>query len=191
MYTCADMTEKFAAYYERTHSANMHTTTHTQAGLGKDHHLLHNKSYRVLCFSALINQMGVPNMPGGPSTGDTMGSWSGKYPDGEFSRPRLKDLRREVAGKIPDQWKDVGLELGLDYGKLSSIESEREYQNNKERFTRVFELWEKQSGHGDVHPYKWKYLLDALHQLEEFHFEEEIRKRLTEVPRTQLVPTSR
>lgn len=120
---------------------------------------------------------------------DMIGSWCEEYPDGEHSEPRLNHLRREIAVKIPDQWKDVGYELHLDHEDLKSIEGK--YQDSKEKFTEVFELWRNQGGcHGHVREYKWKCILEVLNRLKQCRLEKEIRARLTKVPSKQLVPTN-
>lgn len=46
--------------------------------------------------------------------------FTSKYPDGVQSAPELPDLMNEVAAKIPHKWREVGIQLGVEYDKLQS-----------------------------------------------------------------------
>ena len=84
----------------------------------------------------------------------------GDYPDGEYSKPDLRDLLKEIALKAPKHLHRLGLELGLKFVQMEQIETE--YKENTRQFTEVFTRWEQQEDTHGVEPYKWKHILDIL-----------------------------
>ena len=89
-------------------------------------------------------------------------SYSGlhsKYPAGLDSEPELSDLMNEVAAEIPSNWRNVGLQLGLDQGVLDGIalispgDTDHCYRN-------VFTRWKKQNS--TTHPHTWSTIVQAL-----------------------------
>lgn len=126
--------------------------------------------------------MTVPALAIGPSGSNGIeGSWHQYYPDGVYSEPSFNHLRQEVASKIPQEWKEIGYGLRLNYEDLEGIEKEK--NTDKEKFTKVFVLWRKQGGYEGICDYKWIKLLEALNKIKEFRLADELRKRLTHTPK--------
>ena len=53
--------------------------------------------------------------------------------------PQLVDLINEIAVKLPDKWKEIGLGLGLEEYELKKIKLEE--QNINSIFSSVFTQW--------------------------------------------------
>ena len=53
--------------------------------------------------------------------------------------PKLIDLINEIAVKLPDKWKEIGLGLGLEEYELKKIKLEEQYINSI--FSSVFTQW--------------------------------------------------
>ena len=84
----------------------------------------------------------------------------GHYPDGEYSKPELRDLMCEIGQRVAKHWHDIGIQLGLEYEELQDIESN--HKETRRQITEVFNLWKLQGGTNNVEPYKWKSILDIL-----------------------------
>ena len=82
-----------------------------------------------------------------------------KYPAGLISRPELPDLMKEVAANIPNKWRDVGLQLGLDQGVLEGIASISPGDTNL-YYINVFTWWKNLTS--TTHPYTWSTVVQAL-----------------------------
>ena len=82
-----------------------------------------------------------------------------KYPAGLISRPELPDLMKEVAANIPNKWRDVGLQLGLDQGVLEGIASISPGDTNL-YYINVFSRWKNQNS--TTHPHTWSTIVQAL-----------------------------
>ena len=52
-------------------------------------------------------------------------------------------FQANVAAAIPEKWKDVGIELNLEMGKILTVETET--QRNLDRFVEIFDHWQKNS----------------------------------------------
>ena len=92
------------------------------------------------------------------------------------SEPELADLMNEVAADIPNKWRDMGVQLGLDQGRLDAIAYISSGDTNL-CFSNVFTLWKNQM----KHPYTWSKLVDALQSVsvEEISLAEKIKMKLT------------
>jgi len=82
-----------------------------------------------------------------------------KYPAGLDSQPELSDLMNEVAAKIPSNWRDVGLQLGVDHGVLEGIATISLGDTNH-CYANVFTRWKNQNS--TTHPYTWLTIVQAL-----------------------------
>ena len=82
-----------------------------------------------------------------------------KYPAGLASEPKLADLMNEVAAVIPDRWRDVGLQLGLEQGILNGIALNNP-GNSNHCYSDVFTRWRNQNS--TDYPYTWSTILQAL-----------------------------
>ena len=65
----------------------------------------------------------------------------------------------EVAAEIPGKWRDIGLQLGLDQGRLDGIATISPGDNNH-CYSNVFTLWKKHNL--PKHPYTWLTIVQAL-----------------------------
>ena len=97
-----------------------------------------------------------------------------KYPAGLDSEPELPDLMNEVAAAIPNKWKDIGLQLGLDYHILEGIRGD-----NNHCYMDIFTRWKDQNS--IARPYTWLTLVHALQTraVREERLANEIRNKLT------------
>ena len=68
----------------------------------------------------------------------------------------MSDLLNKVAAKIPNKWKNMGIQLNIDGGRLETISTK--CADDLLRFADVFELWK---GCGTP-PYTWATIIDAL-----------------------------
>lgn len=102
-----------------------------------------------------------------------------KYPAGLDSEPELSDLMNEVAAKIPSKWRDMGMQLGLDEGRLDAV-ALISSGNTNHCFSNVFTLWKNQTRH----PYTWLVAVQALQSasVQENRLAEEIKMNLTRQP---------
>jgi len=73
------------------------------------------------------------------------------------NEPQLHELMDLVASRIQGKWRDVGIQLYLDEGELSSI-AESEGQYPLRCFTSVFTTWKKKQ----TRDFSWETLLSAL-----------------------------
>ena len=73
-----------------------------------------------------------------------------KYPAGLDSEPELSDLMNEVAAKIPSKWRDMGMQLGLDEGRLDAI-ALISSGNTNHCFSNVFTLWKNHADETPLH----------------------------------------
>jgi len=98
------------------------------------------------------------------------------FPTSLESEPKLSELMNEVAAKIPNKWRDVGLQLGVTHSELEAFASASSPDTNS-RFTSVFSAWQK---HMNV-PYTWTSLIQALKapSVEEIRLAEKLKNRLT------------
>ena len=56
--------------------------------------------------------------------------------------PKMAQLMNEIAVKLPDKWKDIGRELGLEEYELRQINEEHSFQQSTNQFfSSVFEKW--------------------------------------------------
>ena len=62
----------------------------------------------------------------------------------------------EIAAKIPNRWKDVGLQLGLDHDVLEGIGP----GDASHCYMQVFKQWKSQNS--AEHPYLWSTIVQAL-----------------------------
>ena len=53
----------------------------------------------------------------------------------------MRDLNRYVIKKYAADWKDIGLELGLQFNRLNSIE--KDYHHSKDCFLETLVMWLK------------------------------------------------
>ena len=74
------------------------------------------------------------------------------------STPELGDLMNFVAAKIPEKWREVGIELGLDSADISRIEAEVPTHKSTPCYLAVFYKWESKG----TTEYTWDTLLKAL-----------------------------
>ena len=79
-----------------------------------------------------------------------------KYPAGLDSEPKVQHLVNEIAAKIPNKWKDVGLQLGLDHDVLEGIGP----GDANHCYMKVFKQWKSQNS--AEHPYLWSTIVQAL-----------------------------
>ena len=98
------------------------------------------------------------------------------FPTSLESEPQLSELMNEVAAKIPNKWRDVGLQLGVTHSELEVFGSASSPDTNS-RFTSVFSAWQKHM----IVPYTWKSLIQALKapSVGEIALAEKLKNRLT------------
>lgn len=84
---------------------------------------------------------------------------SSKYPAGLENEPELPDLMNEVAAEIPNRWRDVGIQLGVNHGVLEGIATISLGDTNQ-CYSNVFIRWKNQ--HLETHPYTWSTIVQAL-----------------------------
>ena len=84
----------------------------------------------------------------------------------------------EVAAKIPSEWSDVGLQLGLDQGVLGGIAT-ISLGNANHCYSNVFTRWKNQNS--TTHPYTWSTIVQALKApaVGEERLAEKIKDKLT------------
>ena len=82
-----------------------------------------------------------------------------KYTASLGDEPQLSDLMNEIAAKIPNKWRDVGLQLGLDHGVLEGIAHISPGDSNH-CYSNVFTRWKNQNL--TTHPYTWSTVVQAL-----------------------------
>ena len=82
-----------------------------------------------------------------------------KYPAGLDSKPELFDLMNKVAAKIPNKWRDVGLQLGLDHDVLGGIALISPGDTNH-CYSNIFTRWKNQNS--TTRPYTWSTIVHAL-----------------------------
>ena len=101
-----------------------------------------------------------------------------KYPAGLDSQPELPDLMKEVAAEIPNKWRDVGLQLGLDQGVLEGIASISPGDTNL-YYINVFTRWKNQNS--TTHPHTWSTVVQALESpaVGESRLADEIKSKLS------------
>ena len=71
------------------------------------------------------------------------------------TKPEMKDLANEVIPKVCSKWRDLGLQLNLEYCVLEEIEAD--HQKSAERCTKMLAKWLSQ----DVGA-SWSTLVAAL-----------------------------
>ena len=98
-----------------------------------------------------------------------------KYQSGVQSAPELPDLMNEVAAKIPQKWHDVGIQLGMEYDKLTFLSDSN--PPGSRLFALVFTAW-KNCMKKD---YTWAVLIQALKTpaVNEPRLAEELSTKLT------------
>ena len=74
------------------------------------------------------------------------------------STPKLADLMNFVAAKIPEQWREVGIGLGLDSADIKRIEADIPTHKSTPCYLAVFYKW-KNKGTKEC---TWDTLLKAL-----------------------------
>ena len=84
---------------------------------------------------------------------------SSKYPAGLESEPELPDLMNEVAAEIPNRWRDVGVQLGVDDSVLEGIALISPGDINR-CHSNVFTRWKNQNS--TKYPYTWSTIVQAL-----------------------------
>ena len=72
----------------------------------------------------------------------------------------LKDLMNDVASKIPNMWRSVGIQLGLSNITLDNIEEKMDRKPHAflDSFEQVFTKWEQQG----PSPYTWNTITEVL-----------------------------
>ena len=65
----------------------------------------------------------------------------------------------EVAAKIPNKWRDMGLQLGVDRSVLEGIATTSPGDTNH-CYINVFTQWKNQNS--TIHPYTWSTIAQAL-----------------------------
>lgn len=92
------------------------------------------------------------------------------------SEPELPDLMNEVAAKIPNKWRDMGVQLGLYHQRLDAI-AQISLGDTNLCFSNVFSLWRNQTRY----PYTWLRVVQALESaaVQENRLAEEIKMKLT------------
>ena len=81
------------------------------------------------------------------------------YAAGLDSEPEFPELMNEVAAVIPDKWKDVGLQLGLDPSVLNAIDSNTR-GNTNHAYSAIFDSWKKLNP--SKHAYTWSTVVRVL-----------------------------
>ena len=81
-----------------------------------------------------------------------------KYPAGLEDKPELRDLMNEVAAKIPDKWRQFGIELQLTTNELDGF-AVASPGNTLQCFSSVFTLWQKRMSR---EPYSWLTVVESL-----------------------------
>ena len=81
-----------------------------------------------------------------------------RYPGGLVDKPELRDLMNEVAAKIPDKWRQFGIELQLTPGELNSF-SLANSGDTSLCFSSVFTLWQNRMSR---EPYSWLTVVESL-----------------------------
>ena len=96
-----------------------------------------------------------------------------RYPAGLEEEPELCDLMNEVAAKIPNKWKQFGIELQLTHNELESY-----LGTSQERFSSVFMVWKDRMSR---EPYSWQTVVESLRTLAvgEHRLALELSKKLT------------
>ena len=79
-------------------------------------------------------------------------SFPGKAAD---TKPEMKDLANEVIPQVCSKWRDLGLQLNLEYCVLNEIEAD--HQKSAERCTNMFAKWLSQDAGAS-----WSTLVAAL-----------------------------
>ena len=75
------------------------------------------------------------------------------------NEPEISDLMNEVAAEIPQKWRDVGLQLGLDQNELDGIAIESPGDTNH-WYSKVFTRWKNKNS--AAHPYTWSTVVHVL-----------------------------
>ena len=85
----------------------------------------------------------------------------------------------EVAAKIPNKWRDMGVQLGLHHNELDAIASNSRGNTNL-CFSEVFKHWESRNKYA----YIWLVAVQALQSraVQENRLAEEIEMKLTGHP---------
>ena len=78
----------------------------------------------------------------------------------DFISPQLADLMNEIGAVIPAKWRAVGVQLGIDYVALNSIQSQNagKPESDQKSFEQVFNEWKLQGSK----PYTWGHIIDIL-----------------------------
>ena len=81
-----------------------------------------------------------------------------RCPAGLEDKPQLCDLMNEVAAKIPDKWRQFGIELRLTPGELDAflVPSSGDALRC---FSSVFTVWQKKMSR---EPYSWQTVVECL-----------------------------
>jgi len=74
------------------------------------------------------------------------------------SAPELGDLMNEIATKIPERWREVGIGLGLVDSDIKRIESDVPTHKSYICYMEVFGMWKNQI----TKPYTWETILRTL-----------------------------
>ena len=82
-----------------------------------------------------------------------------KYTAGLNSQPELPDLMNEVGAEIPDKWRSMGLQLGVDHSVLEGIALISPGDINH-CYSNVFTRWKNQNS--TQYPYTWSTIVQAL-----------------------------
>ena len=87
----------------------------------------------------------------------------------------------KIAAKIPNKWRDIGLQLGVDQGVLDGIATISLGDSNH-CYINVFTQWKKQNL--PTHRYSWSTLVQALKTpaVGEDRMADEIKNELTGHP---------
>ena len=101
-----------------------------------------------------------------------------KYNGNLESEPGLPDLMNKIAAKIPNRWRDIGLQLGVDLPVLDGIATISLGDPNN-CYINVFTRWKNQNS--PTHRYTWSTLVQALKKpaVGEDRLADEIKNELT------------
>ena len=113
------------------------------------------------------------------SSDSLLPAWStdlaSRYAAGLESEPELSELMNEIASRIPDKWRPVGIALGLTINELSCFSAN---EDPSRCFTFVFTIWRSRMTR---EPYSWGTVVEVLRSpsVGELKMAEQLKKRLT------------
>ena len=92
----------------------------------------------------------------------------------------------EVAAKIPNKWRDVGLQLGVDHSVLEGIGSISPGDINR-CYSNIFTRWKNQNS--TTYPYTWSTIVRALESatVGKKRLADEIKNKLTRSSSLKLI----